>query len=364
MEDRKLNDTGYIEKFLHHELTEEELKKFRRELATNPGLKEDVELHSQVEKAVQQKDIMNLRAHLQRISGREEPEQKDYIFALSEELSSFKKPGQPFSSLDIQKMKAGMPLLHMFRHNRALNEQVHPDIPVPAAGKEEFIRHLNNPLCGNPDLDRDIHSAIREEDILQLREQLSLINEAFKQEKRRKRSMFIPFSRSKAAILSIAASVIIIFCLNGVISRNNGSGNTDLYKSFYQPYPASATTRSGHGDNGMQLALKQFNNVNYDEALRFFEELRKKDAGNPAINFYSGMACEEKGRFKEAITFYRQVIEEKHNLFVEQAEWYSGLCYLRTNNKQAYDQLSKIAEKNGYYSPQATALLKKMEIPR
>jgi len=360
MEDRKLKNIEYIEKFLHNELTEEELKKFRSERAMNPELNEKVELHGQVEKAVQQEDIMNLRAHLQDIAGRrEEPEKKDDVFVLSEELSSFIRPGQPFSSLDTREMKAGMPLLHMFRHNRTFKEKVHQYVPAPAEGTEKFVRHLDNPLSRDPELEPDIRSAIREEDILQLREQLSLIDEVFKQEKRKKRSMFMPFSRSKAAILSMAASVVIIFCLNGIINRNNEP--TDLYERFYHLYQASTTTRSGHGDNGMQLALNQFNDGNYDEALRLFEELRKKDAGNPAINFYSGIACEEKGRFKEAITFYRQVIEEKHNLFVEQAEWYSGLCFLKTSNQQAYDQFSKIAEKNGYYSRQAAALLKKME---
>jgi len=51
-------------------------------------------------------------------------------------------------------------------------------------------------------------------------------------------------------------------------------------------------------------------------------------------HFYSGASFQETGQYKNAINEYQMVINDKDNLFIEQAQWYIGLCYLQTNDSK------------------------------
>jgi len=74
------------------------------------------------------------------------------------------------------------------------------------------------------------------------------------------------------------------------------------------------------------------------------------------------MSLQETGKFKKAIASYQTVVKDKDNLFVEQAEWYIGLCYLQTENrKKAFKQFEQIANSQSYYSEKATAVLRKIK---
>ena len=51
-----------------------------------------------------------------------------------------------------------------------------------------------------------------------------------------------------------------------------------------------------------------------------------------------------------------------YNLFIEQANWYIGLCYLKTNeNKKAFDTFKYLANKNGFYRSNALSILQKIK---
>jgi len=70
----------------------------------------------------------------------------------------------------------------------------------------------------------------------------------------------------------------------------------------------------------------------------------------------------EKSDFEKAIVSFQKVISEKDNLFTEQAEWYTALSLLKTNEKKnAYAILNQIVDYKGYYSKNAKGLLKKLK---
>lgn len=114
-------------------------------------------------------------------------------------------------------------------------------------------------------------------------------------------------------------------------------------------------------DSKISLALHKYNAAQYDQAVELFEQVLQTDNTNPVGNFYQGMAYQELGKYDHAITSYNQVIKAKNNLFIEQAEWYSALCYLQNDNRRkAYKQFQRIAENNSYYSEKASAILRKL----
>jgi hypothetical protein len=74
------------------------------------------------------------------------------------------------------------------------------------------------------------------------------------------------------------------------------------------------------------------------------------------------MAYQETGQAGMALQAYQNVVRDRDNLFVEQAQWYIGLCYLQSENrKKAYQQFKKIAGSESFYQEKAAAILRKIE---
>ncbi|WP_299584760.1 hypothetical protein, partial [uncultured Sunxiuqinia sp.] len=67
----------------------------------------------------------------------------------------------------------------------------------------------------------------------------------------------------------VAASLILIFSIAGLVSKNSPSSNAELYSQFYSPYETSGIFRSGDAliDTKLTKALHQFNESKYQEAI-------------------------------------------------------------------------------------------------
>ena len=223
---------------------------------------------------------------------------------------------------------------------------------------------LNNPdLLAELELHRDIEQAVQESDIIGLREKLEHISQDIIKEKQKERSFRTRIPRSRIAIAAVAASLVMIFSITSLVNSNKAASNDQLYSQYFEQYEAAGIFRSGDAiiDNKISLALHQYNEENYQEALTLFDEVLTLDQNNPVGNFYAGMTYQRTRQYSQAISSFEAVIKAKNNLFVEQAQWYAGLCYLQTDNKKkAYKQFQKIAESNGYYSEKASAILRRM----
>jgi tetratricopeptide (TPR) repeat protein len=160
----------------------------------------------------------------------------------------------------------------------------------------------------------------------------------------------------------VAASLILLMGLTALISRYSNEG--DIYQKFYAKYETTGISRSSNtiADQTLTLALQKFESKDYESALNLLQEVISKDQNNTVGHFYSGVSLQELGKYQNAIKEYEEVVTDKDNLFIEQADWYIGLCYLQTNeNKKAIKQLKKIANAQGFYQQKALAILRKMK---
>jgi tetratricopeptide (TPR) repeat protein len=74
------------------------------------------------------------------------------------------------------------------------------------------------------------------------------------------------------------------------------------------------------------------------------------------------VSLQELGEYKNAIDEYEVVVTDKDNLFIEQAEWYIGLCYIQTKeDEKAIRQFKRIVNNRGFYQQKAEAILRKMK---
>ena len=100
----------------------------------------------------------------------------------------------------------------------------------------------------------------------------------------------------------------------------------------------------------------------FAKAVGYLEEVIEKMPDMVATNFYAGISYFELERFSEADESLKKVISQNDNLFIDQAEWYLGLCYIALNETdRARRQFARIASSNSEKAKQAKKLLRKLQ---
>ena len=235
-------------------------------------------------------------------------------------------------------------------------------------GEQEKI-WFEKELDANPrlqkelELRKNINSAIQEKDVMGLRGQLEEIYSTPEhQETVVKRSTSI-FNR-KLLVLVSTVLILIAGSLLILLLKSNSYTNEEIYAMYYQPYEATLNFRSADNgiDNDLRTAMQYYEDRDFRNALVLFEKILLLDGSRIGLNLYSGISHMEINEFDNAHSKFQKIIDHNHNLFIEQAEWYLGFCYLMTDNtEKAKKQFNEIAEKDGYYAPKAMEILNKMK---
>ena len=313
-----------LEDYLCSRMDDTLIAQFEAELTINSSLANDLNLFREIDLAGAEKDIMDLRASLNEI-----------------QKSEFR------TSASIEEIES-------YIHCELSEEEL-------ACFEAELTSNQN--LKEEIELIKNIDQALNESDVMQLRSKLQHIASQIASEKRTERSFTGKFKFQRAVVISsIAASLILLLGITGLLSRH--SSQVELYQKFYNKYETAGIVRSASStaDQTLITAMQKFEDQDYEAAINLFSEVISKDQKNMAGHFYAGVSLQETGKYQNAIQEYQTVIIDKDNLFIEQAQWYIGLCYLQTNeNKKAYKQFRNIADNQGFYQAKAQAILKKME---
>lgn len=315
--------TEDIENYLYNQMDPELKVQFEEELTINANLASEVRLIKEIDLAGAESDIINLRASLNEI-----------------QKSEFQ------SSASIEELES-------YIHSELSNEEL-------ASFEAELSS--NQKLMDEIDLIKNIDLALKETDVMQLRNNLQRIAGEIASNKQTERSFAGKFKAKRIVLSTVAASLILLLGVTGIMSKQ--SSQDEIYQKFYNKYEATGIVRSANATTNQTLtqALQRFENKDYKAAIDLFSEVITRDQNNMVGHFYAGASLQETGKYQNAIKEYETVIIDKDNLFTEQAEWYIGLCYLQTNeNKKAYKQFKKIAKNEGFYQLKAQSILNKIK---
>lgn len=312
-----------LEEFVEGDLEEMTASSIQRELLTNSNLKDDVNLFREINEALAEKDVIQLRSNLSRICENESSHTRSI-----EEIENY------------------------------LSEELEEN--ERQAFEEEML--INTDLMKDVKICNEINEAIGEKDIMALRKNLGKIKDTEIRDDVQKRGITAP--RIQKAVWVAAASIVLLMGLS-ITFRENSLSNAQLYHQFYQPFESGiGINRSAtpSGESLVNKAILKMNEKDYDSALSLFAEVLKTDKYNVIGNFYTGAIQQKKGEYDAAISSFSNVIRQGDNLFVEQSQWYIGLCYLNRNEREkAIRQFKKIVEQKGYYQKESEAILKKLE---
>ena len=310
-----------IECFANGELDDEIEKLMREEVLTSASLSNEIELHREISQAIEEQDVMQLRSGLQAIMQNE------------------------------------------YSHSRGIEEiegYLGDDLDeATLAGFEDELM-FNSGLASDLSFHREVDKAIGETDVISLRSSLQQI--ATDERERRSERLGVVTTRRKSLFWYAAASVLVFMVVFTSLVRHRSYTGQQLYTSYYQPYKvgASVSRSIDASRNSLNEALLAIDRGEYTAALNLLESAGGE--ASYAVSFYSGVAWQELGEYNRAIGSFSQVVQQGDNLLVEQSEWYIGLCYLRTDEREkAVAQFRSIASRNGFYTQESGKILKQLK---
>jgi tetratricopeptide (TPR) repeat protein len=209
-------------------------------------------------------------------------------------------------------------------------------------------------------LHKEIDEALADADVLSFRDQLTGLRKETKQSEEKKKSS-VRFTKPWHYAATAAVALILAIGLASVLDRP--LSNKDILKKYYKPYEVALINRSNNTQLDLILrhAEQLYLEGDFAEAVIYFEKVLTEQPDQIATNLYSGISYFELERYKDAGKSLNKVIEHNDNLYVEQAEWYLGLCFLATNEtERARRQFARIASSNSDRRDEAEKLMKKI----
>ena len=230
---------------------------------------------------------------------------------------------------------------------------------------EEERAWFERELMGNESLRSEVELRKKTDMVLKNQDVVSLRNKLSQIEKSRKAAK-VPAARSKRPVyIRYAAILTALLVISSIaLHRSKSTANDELIGRYYKPYDPPANQRSGKvGTNAdFTLALEFYNTNDYENAARFFSKVVESNPKDMQSVLLSGVSNFEDKKYPEAKMSFTTVIDDNNNLFIETANWYLALCYIKTNeNEKAISQLKKIKEESGMYSKDARKILRKLE---
>ncbi len=186
---------------------------------------------------------------------------------------------------------------------------------------------------------QSIDDALERDDIIDLRRKLIAAINAGRTVKEE-----VPVVRMYTRKWWYAAASMLVLCAVAATLYLQTPRNITNDSLFSQFYTAENIVDQTRGDQDIIEAVIKFQQKDFTKASVLFKNILDEDKSNIALWFYYGISNIETQDFENSIQAFTTIIEHNDNLYIEHAEWYLGLCYLKNNqNDKAIAQFTDVA---------------------
>ena len=165
---------GRIEDYCLDLLNNQEREEFEKELELNQELREEVELHKNIQSAVLEMDVLDLKGKLEEIQIASNQNGKlDGSFELLDDFSEFEEATAELTPEELIESFESLPKVHVYQHERTSNENIHHYYKEQNGSEQVVIEEDLNGF----DMEglEGLEEAVLETDILNLRETLQQV---------------------------------------------------------------------------------------------------------------------------------------------------------------------------------------------
>jgi len=227
------------------------------------------------------------------------------------------------------------------------------------AEKQWFMKELKE----NEKLRKEVELRSRTDDILKNQDLMNLRNKLNSIEKKREES--IPGKKSGRRMGIKYAAAIAGLAIIGSIAllSNRELSSNEIMDRYYKPYEAASNVRSDKLalNQDYNLALEYYNVHDYRHAAVYFKKVLESEPGNMRSVLLNGISNFEIENYPEARISFITVIDDNNNYYIDHAQWYLALCYIKTDEKlKAIEHLTVIEKSKTIYRKNAKRILKSL----
>ncbi len=310
-----------IDEYLNGELSGSELIDFERDMVQSRSLRHEIALHKEIDIAISEGDVINLRNQISNIL------QTETSWNVSE---------------------------------KSIEDYI--DGALEGNLLEEFMMELNDntDLIAEVELRKQVNESIKEKDIFDLRNKLNAARESADV---KKINMIIPETRKEHMRFwrSSVAVLIVLIGIAGVL-RNSFMSSDNIYSNYYEA-PAWSPERSLDNEiNILQKANISYLNADYAGVVKILGQATNLKDRNPVYDFYQAASLQNLNEYNKAVEGFTRVINHGDNLYVEEAQWYRSLCYVKMENyTTAKNELMAVIDRKGHFENEAKAVLRRLK---
>ena len=227
--------------------------------------------------------------------------------------------------------------------------------------KKWFMKELeeNSTLQEEVKLRKRVDDSLLKHDLIDLRNKLASL------EKTRKEQVTAGDGK-KSALIRFAAAIAVLMLLSTLYYlMSRGPGNTDkIYEASFVAYEYSGIPRANiqNNDISFKSALDFYSNGSYSDAAVALKEYLNRNPGKTEAMFILGVSEMENNNFLNAISLFRDLCNNKDNLFLDNSQWYLALCYVKTgDDTRAIEELQAIVNSGNIYKSKARKVIRKLK---
>lgn len=246
-----------------------------------------------------------------------------------------------------------------FKHSATIEQYLANEMaPIERAAFKKEMR--SNPVLARElKLSENIDEALMNDDILELRQKLIKAISAGSVVKKE-----VPVVRMYTRNWWYAAASLLVLCAVAATLYLQTFRNISNDALFTQYYNSENIVDQTRGDQNIVEAIIKFQQKDFRAASELFKSILDKDNSNIAVWFYYAISNIETKNYNNSIKAFTKIISQNDNLYIEHAEWYMGLCYLKNNQKdKAIDQFVIVASNpDNFHRQKAKNILETLQL--
>jgi tetratricopeptide (TPR) repeat protein len=228
------------------------------------------------------------------------------------------------------------------------------------AERKWFLKELesNEKLRNEVELRKKTEMILRDHEVIKLRNKLTEIERIRAAEKPVKN----PVKRISLRYAAAVAGFILVGSMALYLYGRSLTAD-DILDRFYKSYEVTTPSRSQQAilNSDYSTGIEYFNIHDYRNAALYFSKVLDSDDKYMESTFLNGISNFEVRNYPDAKTSFIKVIGNDDNLFIEDAQWYLALCYMRTGEmEKAAGQLTFIKNSESIHRRDAKSILRKM----
>jgi tetratricopeptide (TPR) repeat protein len=222
---------------------------------------------------------------------------------------------------------------------------------------------LKEEMHKRPDLAREVTLRRRTDEVLSGRNIIDLRTKLGVIEMKKRSGG--TFRKTAVRAARYAAAILLAVLISSALYFALRPGSNDvLFNKYYARYESPGAVRSvvSSGNTLMENAIASYTAKDYDKAIGYLEQVIGTEQGDMESVFMHGMANMEVKNYPLASGSFTRVIEHNDNLYLEDAAWYLGLCYMMTDEtEKAVKQFTAISASRSRYSKEAAKLARRLK---